>query len=384
MSNRVIWTPSTDINISHYLVQTAGSAGGPWTQIASITHNLSDLFVYDPTSRVFFYNHTAGLVTDWYRLAAVDSSAQQSPWSTPFQAGTPLVSPLYSGTTTELIDSVKRRGTIPTSQTTFTPDDFLALGTEEMRSNLVPAIISVREDFFTSWADYPTSMAYFQIPYRAVGSKLRRVCYVDASGYEIDVPRIQLEDQVHASYGFTVRANRVYLTNPNSQAQYPTLRMYYYIRSNKLVPVANTAQISAFDTATKTVTLDSVPDNFLAQASYDLVKANPGYDCMSIDNPGTLAGGTISFLNDLPEDLDIGDVVCLSGESCMVQLPVEFHPVLAQAVVVKCLEAQADMEGFKAASAKLAELFQTATSLITNRSEGNPEVIIPIYSPWRI
>src|SRR5688500_12240627 len=99
-------------------------------------------------------------------------------------------------TSEELIDSVKRRASIPESQATFIDTDFLAMADEETSIGLVPSILSFHEEYFVYTEDVALvdeQLAY-AIPYRAIGNRLRDLCYVDSSGNEYPMTRVNPED----------------------------------------------------------------------------------------------------------------------------------------------------------------------------------------------
>jgi len=85
MSNRVTWQPSTDGAIFSYVLQSS-----PNTVVWSTLDTILDAPRtganphYDVANSVFFYTDAAGSATTWYRLAAVDTLAQQSAWSPAF------------------------------------------------------------------------------------------------------------------------------------------------------------------------------------------------------------------------------------------------------------------------------------------------------------
>jgi len=92
MSNRVTWQPSTDGAIYSYIVQSS-----PDTLIWTTLDTVIDAPRsganphWDVTNSVFFYTDAGGTSYTWYRLAAVDTLAQQSAWSPAFQ---PIGSPV--------------------------------------------------------------------------------------------------------------------------------------------------------------------------------------------------------------------------------------------------------------------------------------------------
>jgi hypothetical protein len=87
MSTRVTWQPSTDAAIYSYVLQSSPDAA-TWSALATIVDAPRSALNanYNVAGAYFFYTHAAGTVSTWYRLAAVDTLAQQSAWSASFQA----------------------------------------------------------------------------------------------------------------------------------------------------------------------------------------------------------------------------------------------------------------------------------------------------------
>lgn len=91
MSVRVTWQPSQDSDIASYLLESAPSIGGPWTQLATIPHSLTGPN-WDAVNTVFFYVDAAGTEATYYRLTATDAENQSSAPSSPFRVFTPVAS----------------------------------------------------------------------------------------------------------------------------------------------------------------------------------------------------------------------------------------------------------------------------------------------------
>jgi hypothetical protein len=87
MSNRIAWLPSTDINISYYDVYRGPTITGSWSFLATIPHNLSGANFNDG---FFFYNDAPGVLSDYYRLDAVNTLSLTG--TSIFQAGLPPTS----------------------------------------------------------------------------------------------------------------------------------------------------------------------------------------------------------------------------------------------------------------------------------------------------
>jgi hypothetical protein len=383
MSNRITWAPSTDPNISTYTVESGPAQVGPFSTLAVITHNLGNASVYDSVNGVFYLVDAAGTAGTWYRITATDLAAQ-SAVGAPFNVGgTSAVSTTY--TTDDLIEAVKVRAMLPTSQVTFTDDDFLRFANEEMNTSLVPLILSAREDFFLAYQDFaiPSVTGNYPIPSRAIGAKLASVKLVESDGVtEQEIPRISQADLPHATFGFYVLANNLYAVN-RTGTSCPTLRMYYYQRPNRLVGTDKTGVVGAFNPAARTITVQTLPGVFANGAAYDVVRAVPNFDTLGTSNVATISGSVLTFTDTLPTTMALGDVVALAGQTSVIPFPLEFHAVLAQAVACKCLEAINDSQGLTAAAGKLGIMQDAALKLISNRVDDNPEVVVAFHSPWR-
>jgi hypothetical protein len=114
---------------------------------------------------------------------------------------------------------------------------------------------------------------------------------------------------------------------------------------------------------------------------YDLVRASPGYESLA-DDVTPLADYTFPTFT-APTDVEVGDYVCLAGESCVPQIPVELQPVLAQRVIVKVLEAIGDAAAVQTAQGKLLEAEAAAKTLLTPRVDGEPKMFRNPSSPFR-
>ena len=85
MSVKIAWAPSSHPYIASYDVEvsTTGAAGS-YAFLANVVHAIPGA-AYDASSSTFFYNHAAGALTNWYRLVAVDTSANRSTPSAPIE-----------------------------------------------------------------------------------------------------------------------------------------------------------------------------------------------------------------------------------------------------------------------------------------------------------
>lgn len=292
--------------------------------------------------------------------------------------------------TSDFATAVKRRAAIPDSQSTFDSTALYALGDEEIRSKLLPLILRNIEDFYTTSYDYSitANQAGYQIPTRAVAASLRDVEIVQSTDTQLRTPleRIAPEDLYSVTTGnyriqktgFYLRGNQV-IMYPAPTVTQDLLRLSYSCRPNRLVDSTECGKILSINTSTNTVIIDTAaPSTFSVSQPLDFINAQPHFDWWAQDQT-PLSFSTTTYANDtivfssLPTGLAVGDYLCLTGESCIVQVPVELQPLLIQYVVVRVLSAQTDSQALKDAVSELTKLEENALLLIAPRVVGKPK-----------
>lgn len=289
-----------------------------------------------------------------------------------------------SYTTTDLIESVKKRGGVPTSQSTFETDDFLRFGNEELQMGVVPFLMAIREEYFVTYTDTAVvnSQGAYDIPSRAIGGKLREIIYVGSGNQQMSLARIQVDEipsidntiNTGTPNYFYFQGNKLHvLPTPNSGSG--TLRLYYFLRPNNLVPVNEAARIVSIDTGTNSIVVNELPTTMTTGTVCDFVQALPPFETLEQDTTITnVASTTITFAS-LPDGLAAGDYLCLQKESPVPQIPVELHSMLAQRMAIKCLESLGNREQMNYAQAKLDKMEVELRGLMANRVEGEPQKI---------
>lgn len=163
-----------------------------------------------------------------------------------------------------LIRSITRRAFIPTSQETFTNEDFLEMATEEINIGLVPLIQKMHEEYLVYHIDIPLqeNQLRYPIPARAHGNKLRDVALIDENNNIFEMHRYSLTEisdftnttTYINSRGFYLENNDVVLSNFETTTS-QKLRMYFYMRPNILVSEDRGA---AIDNITTVYEVDNV------------------------------------------------------------------------------------------------------------------------------
>ena len=290
----------------------------------------------------------------------------------------------------ELIRSVKIRAAVPISQITYSEEDILRFAQEEIEMKMLPNILAVKEEFYVIEEDVPlvSNKADYDIPYRAIGGKIRSVFYKQTSGYLLQLANIPIENlNLYQTNNFPFQFAGIVLQNDQIKLvpsigvnPVGSLIMRYYLRPNNLVLMSRGARVKTIDRTTGIVTVaigntttSAVPANITSGSQIDFIKAKPSHKTYDFDitpiavNTGS---GTITFNpSDIPEQLAVGDWICSAGETVIPQIPSELHSMLAQAVACRVLESLTDTQALQNATAKLQEMEQKLLSVIDTRVE---------------
>lgn len=155
-------------------------------------------------------------------------------------------------TSDRLISSIKRRGFIPRSQETFSNDDFLEMATEEINLGLMQQLIDARGDYLVYFLDVPfvADVNSYTIPSRSHGSKLRNAKIIDENENIIhELTQIDLDDELsHSSF---YMQNDAMIMHDDAIRTEHSIRMWFYLRPNKLVLNARAGTISQLSTTTE-------------------------------------------------------------------------------------------------------------------------------------
>jgi len=285
-------------------------------------------------------------------------------------------------TVDDLVTSVRNRASIPDSSGNITDEDILRFANEEIDENMVPLILSTREEFFLTYTDVAVNQntLEYDLPYRAIGMRVRIIKPLDNQGGErAALPNVPLDyidgsgdGYYESSYsrGYYLKSNKIVLAK--REASVGTLRVYYYLRPNDLVLTSRVGTITAIDTDTNTVTVSRFPTNITSSSSVDFVKAVANQEIYDFDiSVASVSTGnkTITTSTALPSELQVGDYVCSAGEAPTPQIPTDVIPILEQAVTCKVLESIGDTEGLKNAAARLQKLEQRLLNILDARIE---------------
>ncbi len=281
----------------------------------------------------------------------------------------------------DLLSIIKKRAFLPVSQETFTDQDILDMATDEMYSQVVPDVLSTREEWYVT----PQSVAItssttsVDIPSRAIGGSLREVQY-DRGGSQLwDLPRLDLEDKTYTDAsagsirGFYISGNQVQLLG-NCDGN---LILYYHARPGRLIPTADVPKVQSVNLTTNTITLDIASPWNIGDV-VDVIKSKPHFEYRNLSLTITnVAGTVITVAEALSDKIEVNDWVSSEDTSPAPQIPVEWFPFLAEAVAVQIFLSQGDAEAAQAAESKMNKLKNSALKLMTPRVEGEPRRLVP-------
>jgi hypothetical protein len=300
-------------------------------------------------------------------------------------------------TATVLIEGIKRRASIPENQATFESRDFLAFADEELLLGIVPAIMSVHEDYFLFEIEVPlqSGKKEYEIPSRAAGNKLRDLQYKPDPRSYVEMTRTGIGERFGDNLSndikkYYVKNNRVVVSDALASSTAGTLNFVFYIKPSQLVleeRIGIIQGINNLNNGTTQIVINAVPSNFNTSIKYDVYKSDSPRTILEIDmiplTINTISRSVTFNTADIPNDLKVGDHLAQAGESTVAQIPNEFDAMLEQMVACRVLEAQGDTQGLQNALLKLKQMENAGGMLIDNRIDDAPVKIINRFSTLR-
>lgn len=295
-------------------------------------------------------------------------------------------------TTDGLIRSVRTRGSIPSDTSTYTDEVVIDVLNEEIDVGLLTSILSNSEEYLVSYKDIPivADTTRYKIPYRAIGNKLRDVFLLDNGSNFYECTRISLEENAdytqYNSASYT-NLNQFYVENDsivfvnNALSNFTHVRMYFYLRPNRLVLEEHACKITNINRTTGIISVNNVPADFSSLPLVDFIANKTPNKIISYDNTITSISSTTNPktitipLANIPDELEVGDWICQAEETPIANIPTEWQPVLAQRTAVFFMESMGDTEGLNNAKAKLAQMEKSVIMLTDSRVEGAPQKI---------
>ena len=287
-------------------------------------------------------------------------------------------------TSSELIQSVKRKANIPERQETYTDQDILKIATEELQLKLSAQIISVNEQYmlFGHIQSISDGGTYFRISERALGNKLLDVQILQPDGTFRPCVRILPEARANyprRKYEYIIFNGFLEFSVPLTTADGSELKQLIYVRPAELVNKSSIATI--IDTDNYTVTVDKIPNEFQVNSKIDVYDNRSPFNMLSDQNQiigidRDTATLTLSSEGTSIQQFKTDKYVSLNGESHVPQIPGELHYLLAQMTACRILAAQNDVEGLSRAEAEKKDMMDAVGIITDNRVTGSPIKIV--------
>lgn len=293
-------------------------------------------------------------------------------------------------TADDLLDRVRRGGSLPTATSTGNLDaDLLAHADDELRDTLVPLMLGVQEEFYQRAFDVSVTSgtAGYRINKRAALSRINTVAWVnsDGSGYELvrlDPKRVTEMGTVGSGQpsAYYLEGSRVTLWPTPSGSG--TLRIRAFVRPSRLCLIADSltgaSAISAVSVGASVTTLTVAVDVVSSTVVRDVVASTPSFEHLAVDATATrTAATTVTIPNSSFTTTPIvGDSLCVSDLSPYIQLPVELHPALIELVVARVLRAKGKLSEAKQHADEAERLVSIGIAALTPRVDSADRKIV--------
>ncbi len=284
---------------------------------------------------------------------------------------------------TELINSIKINGAIPDDQDQFTDEVILAQADEAMLQTLLPLIMERQEEFFVFDQSFAVTAnkSKYRIPSRSIGGVLRDV-QIQRGTSICSLPQMNSEDVQTSSPGtphaFYLKSGSVCLYPTPASTDGSTLILSFFCKPGMLTPVTNASRVTAING--NTVTVAALPAIFVVGSSVDFIKGTAHYEPLGLSYTIQTIGGTDLAFTSLPEDLEAGDWLSLSGYSPVPSIPEEFHPVLALLTAAKLLQSLGQTDQETALIQKAESAIQRLVGILAPRVLGEPQrCVTPLF-----
>lgn len=287
-------------------------------------------------------------------------------------------------TTDELIDDIRAQGSLSEDDPAYSDAACISAANRELKRLFVPSVRKVRAEYYVTHVDLTlvADQSLYRIPHRAATNSVRQVFWLDSSGrVQAELTPVSLADHVDYTNRpgrpakYTIKDDHLVLL-PAPSSALGTLRVLYERRPSSLILVSSAQAITSvveISSGVFIIETDGTESAFHGDVG-DIVRAQPPFSLAMRDV--TLAQPAPPFASLLQAtasswdtDPAVGDFVCAAGESCIPQIPVELHPLLALASAVKLLR-PIDADGSRELQAELDLSLPQVLASLAPRQQG--------------
>lgn len=288
-------------------------------------------------------------------------------------------------TTTDLLNSVKRRAQLPDDGGTLSDADILEFASDELLNVVAPRLMALHEWHFAfSYNETLSSARTYRINPRTAGNTIISVEYYDGTNYRFINMRHPLLQKPIDGENYCVYGNLITISDavPSSG----TLRVRALLRPSRLVTTGCTAVTSVGASNTITVTSST---GFSATQLVDIQQGDSPYEMFLLTSVSSVPGGGVTLIladtitsTTFPVTTVRPGRVCPAETTDRIQLPDELHDYLAQRVAIRCMEARGFSKDMENHLRKLADLETAFDRLTSPRNRGEFKAIVPEERFW--
>lgn len=286
-------------------------------------------------------------------------------------------------TTTDLLNSVKRRAQLPDDSGTLSDSDILSFASDELLNVIAPRLQATNEWHYAfSYTETVTSARTYRINPRASGNRIISVEYYDGTNYRfipLRHPLMQNRPFANTAENYSIYGNLITISDgcPTSG----TLRIRAMLRPSRLVSSGCTAITAVGASNTITVTSSS---GFTASQLVDVQQGDSPYEMFLLTSVSSVPGGGVTLIlsdtitsTTFPVTAIRPGRICPAEQTDLIQLPDELHDYLAQRTAIRCMEARGFTQDMQNHLRKLADLEVAFDRLMSPRSKGEFKAIVP-------
>lgn len=293
-----------------------------------------------------------------------------------------------SRTADELLEGIKVRISMVTSQALLQEDEILGFADKIIESRIVPLIMRSGGDFLVATYDQDlvASQVEYPIHYRSVGRTVREAQILDTDDNVVsDLPIVPLEDAYRyqqstgGSWVCYFKGDKIVIAPPPETGTTDQLRQFYYLKPSRLIESTSARQVTAITSTTVTLSGDDLPDDMdTVGDEVDFIQQDSGCSLLAMDKAITnTAGQVLTFATGaIPTGLAVGDWVAPATKSPMIMLPDECFDLLEAMAAQRCLIAKSDFEGARELKEDIDGARKDLVDLLQPRLKGEPMPIV--------
>ncbi|TGM95043.1 hypothetical protein EHR02_00120 [Leptospira levettii] len=264
-------------------------------------------------------------------------------------------------TTDDLIENIKLRASLPTSQELYTTERFIQILNSEMKTKLIPFIMRMKESHFISQTDVTLENGrdYINFPQDALGQTI-----LDLFINKERVALNHLAEKENSNYGIYLEGYKIRFKNPDYYRN-KTITIYYYKRPLTLISTSKTAKVIGING--NIIDLDTNVSSFNVSTELELINC-----CEPFESKGTLT--IVNRLANKQIEVNDGSLISLNdylspkNYTPIPQIPLEAFELLTQRCVIKCLEGIKDDKGVNMAMADYNNMEREISTLLSPRT----------------